>query len=127
MNERSALSLPGKLNVAGLVVAAAGILIQVLSGVDEYPAIPPGLIILLVVAGVVALGSRWRWTPMIGVALPLYLTVGAFVTPGTADRLAHPGEVGAFVGTAVQMLGLVTALIAGLVATTQNYRTRTTP
>jgi hypothetical protein len=32
--------------------------------------------------------------------------------------------VGAFVGTVVQMLGLIIALVAGVVATMQNYQTR---
>jgi hypothetical protein len=45
--------------VAGLVVAAAGIVIQIASGA-EYPTIPPGLIILLAAAGLVALATRWR-------------------------------------------------------------------
>jgi hypothetical protein len=35
------LSAAGKLNVAGLVAAAAGIVIQIVSGAD-YPTIPPG-------------------------------------------------------------------------------------
>jgi hypothetical protein len=35
------LSAAGKLNVAGLVAAAAGIVIQIASGAD-YPTIPPG-------------------------------------------------------------------------------------
>jgi len=45
--------------VACLVVAAAGIVIQIASGA-EYPTIPPGLIILLAAAGLVALATRWR-------------------------------------------------------------------
>jgi hypothetical protein len=44
-----------KLQVAGLVVAAAGIVIQIASGAD-YPTVPPGLIILLAAAVLVALG-----------------------------------------------------------------------
>ena len=57
---RSRKSAPAaSLTVAGLVVAAAGIVIQIASGA-EYPTIPPGLIILLAAAGLVALATRWR-------------------------------------------------------------------
>jgi hypothetical protein len=52
------------LNVIGLVVAAAGIMIQYVSGVD-YPTVPPGAIILLTAAAVVAFGP-WRWSPPSG-------------------------------------------------------------
>jgi hypothetical protein len=43
-------SAAGKLNVAGLVAAAAGIAIQIASGAD-YPTVPPGLILVLAAAG----------------------------------------------------------------------------
>lgn len=45
---RRPLSTPTKLNVAALVAAAAGILVQIASGSQAYPTIPPGVIILLV-------------------------------------------------------------------------------
>ena len=106
MSERTSLRAAGTLTVAGLVAAAAGIAIQVLSGVDEYPTIPPGLVILLVVAGLIILGARWRWTPLLGVAVAGFILFGAFVTPGTA----------------IQMLGLCVALLAGIVAALQGAR-----
>ncbi len=40
------------MNVAGMLVAVAGIVVQIATGVD-YPTIPPGPIILLVAAGIV--------------------------------------------------------------------------
>jgi hypothetical protein len=53
-------SAAGKLNVAGLVAAAAGIAIQIASGAD-YPTVPPGLILVLAAAGLVAgLAATWR-------------------------------------------------------------------
>jgi hypothetical protein len=42
--------------VTGMVAAAAGIIIQIASGSDLYPTIPPGPIILLAGAALVALG-----------------------------------------------------------------------
>lgn len=122
MSEQTSLSGASKVTVVGLVGAAAGILLQVVSGVTEYPTIPPGLIILLVAAGVVALETRWRWTPIVSTAVALFILFGAFVTSGTATRLSNPAMIGAFVGTVVQLLGLVTALIAGPISVLQNYR-----
>jgi hypothetical protein len=47
-------------DVAGLVAAAAGIAIQIASGAD-YPTVPPGLILVLAAAGLVAgLAATWR-------------------------------------------------------------------
>jgi hypothetical protein len=55
---------------ATVSLAAAGIVIQIASGA-EYPTIPPGLIILLAAAGLVALATRWRWTTIVGVIVSL--------------------------------------------------------
>jgi hypothetical protein len=95
--------------------------IQILTGVAEYPMIPPGAVILLAAALLVSL-LPWRWAPGVGVALAILILVGAFVTPGTGNRLSEPGEIDPFIGTSVQMLGLLTAVVAGIVVTVQNYR-----
>jgi hypothetical protein len=117
------LSAAAKLNVAGLVVAAAGIVIQIASGAD-YPTVPPGLLILLVAAALVALGVRWRWTAIIGVIVPAFLLVGGALAPQTRDHLGDPGQAGVFIGTLIQLLALVVALVAGIVITRQAYGTR---
>jgi hypothetical protein len=106
------------LNVVGLVVAAAGIMIQYVSGVD-YPTIPPGLIILLAAAAVVAFGP-WRWSPVVGLVAALFLSVGGAIATiagnGFSETLGDPGEIGGFVGAVVQIAGLAIALPAGIVA-----------
>ena len=112
------------LAVAGLVVAAAGIAIQIASGA-EYPTIPPGLIILLAAAGLVALAARWRWTTIIGVIVSLFLLVGGALAPQAREQLSDPSQVGVFIGTVIQLLALVVALVAGVAATRQLYRTQT--
>lgn len=121
MNKQAPLSVASKLTAVGLVAGAAGIVIQILTGVAEYPMIPPGAVILLAAALLVSL-LPWRWAPVVGVALAILILVGAFVTPGTGNRLSEPEEIGPFIGTSVQMLGLLTAVVAGIVATVQNYR-----
>jgi hypothetical protein len=74
MNQRNSLPSANKLTVAALLVAAAGFVIQIVSGID-VPTVPPGLLILLVAAGLIAL-LPWRWMPVVGAAvgLPLHCT-----------------------------------------------------
>lgn len=105
--------------VGGLVVAAVGLVIQVISGVPGFPTIPPGPIILGVAAAFVAL-APWRWAPIVGLAAAVFLLVGAVLSaavPGIVARLGNLVEYGQFAGTALQMLGLLIALVAGVVAT----------
>jgi hypothetical protein len=120
MTQRSSLSLASKLTVAALLVAAAGIVIQIISGIN-FPTVPPGLIILLVAAGLVAFGP-WRWTPVVGTVLGLWLLIG-FSLSGEAGRLLDPGQFGGFVGLWIQFLAVIVSVVAGTVATIQNYRT----
>jgi hypothetical protein len=113
------LSTPARLNVAAMVTAAGGILLQIASGSEAYPTIPLGPIILLAGAGVVALGP-WRWSTIVGVAVPLFLTVGATIAAAAGGagvrQLADPSEIGIFAGTVIQLLSVITALVAGIAA-----------
>jgi hypothetical protein len=121
-SKRPTLSAAGKLNVAGMAAAAIGIIIQIASGSELYPTVPPGPIILLAGAALVALGP-WRWTPVVGVVVPLFLLVGAviaaIVSGEFVDQLSDPGQVGVFAGDVLQLLGVITALVAGIIALRQ--------
>jgi hypothetical protein len=121
-SKRPTLSAAGKLNVAGMAAAAIGIIIQIASGSELYPTVPPGPIILLAGAALVALGP-WRWTPVVGVVVPLFLLVGAviaaIVSGEFVDQLSDPGQVGVFAGDVLQLLGVITALVAGSIALRQ--------
>ena len=107
----SSLSDMAKLNVAGLLVAAVAIVIQILGGID-YPAVPPGLVLLVVTAGLVAF-TRWWWVPYVGVVVPLFLLVGGAIAIANEDEPDRTDVVG-LVGTVVQAPGVVVALVAGL-------------
>jgi len=119
MNERIPLLFAGKLTVASLIVAAAGVVIQIVSGHD-YPLVPPVFFILLIPAALIAVG-RWRWTPAIAVLAGLFLTFGLFAS-GASHRLFDPSRLGDSVGLWVQMLAVIVAAIAGVIATLHNYR-----
>ncbi len=121
MNQRNSLSPAGKVTVAALLVAAAGFVIQIVSGVD-VPTVPPGLVIMLVAAALVAFGP-WRWTPVVGVIVGLFLLVGFFAS-GSVGSLLAPDQSGVFVGAWVQFLAVIVAVVAGIVAAVQNYRSR---
>jgi len=117
-----------RLLVAGLVVAAAGMLVQYASGVD-YPTIPPGPIISLAAAAVVAWGP-WRWAPVVGLGTAVFISIGGVIATiagnGFAPQLSDPGAFGGFAGTLVQIAGLVVALAAGIVAAGPSMGSRAT-
>jgi hypothetical protein len=117
-NAQAGLSPAARLNAAGLVVAAAGIVIQYVSGVD-FPTIPPGPVILLVAAAVVVFGP-WRRAAAVGLVAAAFVSLGGVVATiagdGFSETLGDPGEVGGFVGAVIQIGGLMIALPAGVVA-----------
>jgi hypothetical protein len=110
----NSLTAAAKANITGLLLAAAGIVIQIISGV-HYPKVPPGLIMLLVAAGLVAF-ARWPWGTVVGVIVPLFLLIGGVISETGRHDITTPGHVGAFTGTLVQAAGVVLALAAGLAA-----------
>lgn len=120
MVSKGNLSSPGsRVAIAALLVAAVGIVIRIVSGVD-FPTVPPGLIILLAAAALVAFGP-WRWAPVVGVAGGLFLLVGFFAS-GQIGPLLDPGRFGRFVGVWVLFLSVVVVVVAGTVAALRNYR-----
>jgi len=106
--------------VIGLVVAAAGIVILDASGI-AFPRIPPGLIILLVTAALVGF-APWRRTPVVGALVGLFLTIG-FLASGL-EYLVDGGRPGVMVGAWVELLGVLTALVAGVLATMRHGAAR---
>ncbi len=124
MNQLTSLSRAKMLNVVGLLGAFIGLLILIfVAGV-----VPQGVLgvalLLLVVAGLVAF-LPFRWTPIIGVALPLFMLVGAIASLASlVSILTNLANIVGFLGMGLQMLGLITAVLAGIVATVQNYRSR---
>jgi len=107
-----------KLIVTSLVIAAVGVVIQIASGAN-YPTVPPVFFILLIPAGLVALG-RWRWAPIIAVLGGVFLTIGLFRS-GASARLVDFNRAGVASGLWIQALAVMVAVAAGLIATVQNY------
>jgi len=102
----------------GLMLAAAGVIVQILTGVPGFPLIPPGPIILLAAATVV-MWLRWRWAPAVGLLAALFIAVGGVLEGSVFERLTAPAAIGPFAGSAIQLLGLVVAILAGTAALTR--------
>jgi hypothetical protein len=100
------------LHVAGLLLAAGGILTLFLTNSVDAPVIWVGPIVFAIVAALILVRPR-RWTVGLGIGFSLFVLVGAFVAPGLFDRLGDPTDAGAFLGTALQLAGLLLAIVAG--------------
>jgi hypothetical protein len=116
----SRLSRPTRAEVTALVVVGVAIVVQIIAGAN-YPAVPPGLIIVLVAAALV-LFLPWRWAPLIGVLVGGFLFVGGVKAAGSRYDLTHTGHPGVFVGTWIELLALAVAVIAGIAALTIRNR-----
>ena len=121
MSIKPQLPLVAKLLSLGLIVAALGVTIQFFTGVPGFPKVPPGPFILGG-AGILVALLRWRWTPIVGLIVALFISVGLLAAGGAGDRLSTPGELGPFIGTAFMVLGLITAIGSGAAATLRLLR-----
>ena len=110
------LSSAAKLNVTGLVLTAAGMLLQIAAGSTLYPSLA-GPIVLLAAAVIVVFGPG-RWTPYVGLLVPFVLAAGAIVaavmTGDFIDQLTDVGRVGILAGSLVHVAGLTAAVAGGL-------------
>ena len=110
------LSNAARVNAAGLVLTSAGMLVQIVSGSTLYPSIT-GPIVLIVAAVFVAFGPG-RWTPWVGLLIPLVLGLGAIVaavmTGGFTDQLTDLDKPGLIVGSLMHVIGLTAAVAGGV-------------
>jgi hypothetical protein len=120
------LTRSGAVTVLGLLVGALGIGILWALGVEFpiYP--PPGLVILLTGAAFVAL-APWRWAPGVGAFLGLFVLVGFLISPTGLSNLFGEAGAGVAIAQGVQVVGVLTALIAGVIATRANYHNQAGP
>lgn len=122
MSNTVPLSPAAKTQAAGLFIAGIGVLVQYLVGVPGFPKIPPGPIILIVAAILVwTVTPRFRWIVIVGLLAALFITVGGFGAGGFS-RVGNPGDFGPWIGTALQLIGLVLALVWGVIALVQAFQ-----
>lgn len=110
------LSNAARLNVMGLVLTAAGMLLQIAAGSTLYPSLA-GPIVLLTSAAIVAFGPG-RWTPWVGLVVPVVLGVGAMIAALISgefiSQLTDVGHVGILVGSMMHVIGLIAAVAGGV-------------
>jgi len=123
MSSRRPLSSGEKLTVTALVVAAVGVVIQIVAG-HPYPAVPPVFFIVLIPAASIAFG-RWWWAPVPAALAGLFLTFGLFAS-GESGRLFDLSNPGDSFGLWVQTLSVLVATAAAITSAVQNYQSRTT-
>jgi len=125
MNKIRRLSRAAQLNIAGLALTAAGMLLQIVTGSMLYPSFA-GPIVLLLSAVVVALVPG-RWTAWVGLFVPLLLGLGAIVaalmTGAFIAQLTNFGEPGILLGSLMHVIGLVGAVAGGAAMLPQPVRT----
>ena len=116
LNRVSHLPTWARVSVIGLVLTAAGMLLQIAAGSVLYPSLI-GPIVLLVAAVVVAIGPS-RWTPFVAITVPLLLGIGAIVaavmTGGFVDQLTNTGNAPILLGSLMHVVGLVAAVAGGV-------------
>lgn len=116
MNRVTQLSNAAKLNEVGLVVTAAGMLLQIAAGSGLYPSFA-GPIVLLVTAVVVAFWPR-RWMAYVALLVPLVLGLGAIIAAVMSgefiEQLTDTGNVGILVGSWMHVIGLIAAVAGGV-------------
>lgn len=123
MIARSPRPSAGKVTVGALLVAAAAFVLQMVAGVTDTPTVPPGLVAILLAAGLIAFAPG-RAVPLAAPAAGLLnLIVFAFKA---ADRLVEPSPAGGLIGAWAMVLALVVATLGGVIATQQNFRARAT-
>jgi hypothetical protein len=116
LNRGRQLSIWARLNVIGRVLTAAGMLLQIGAGSELYPSLA-GPIVLLVAAAFVALGPV-RWTPYVGLIVPLVLGLGAIVAAVmTGEFIAQLGDIdnpAIVLGSFMHVIGLAAAVAGGV-------------
>ncbi len=122
-----ALSALAKVTIAALLGNAlaytAYLLFSLLFDHEFVPYFFIGSIPAVLAAGLVA--TRWRWTPAVGAALVLITSTIFASVPLLQYYLTHPGYNSAYFLAGVLILACaLIAVVAGLSATLQNYRTR---
>jgi hypothetical protein len=103
--------------VTGLLLGAAGIAVLWAGGVDFPVAVPPGMVILLVGAAVVALVRR-PWSAWLAAGLGIFVLVGFLLSGVNGEGFDHLlGRDGVVValGQGVQLGGVLLAAVSGVV------------
>jgi len=114
------LTMPAtKAIVAALMIAAAGVVMQIVAG-HPYPSVPPVFFILLVPAALIAFG-RWTWTLALSPLAGLFLTMGLFMS-GAYKRLFQTSNWGDTIGLWIQSVAVLLAFILSIQSIIRQFK-----
>jgi hypothetical protein len=112
--------------LAGLAIGIAGIIIQFIAAPEIFGTVPPGAFILAAFGLFVALGTRWWWSPLVGVAIAAWVSFGGLLA-GELVRNLRSGDALLVAGNIVMVIGLIGAVITGSLAAAENRGRRHSP
>jgi hypothetical protein len=112
------LQRTSRLTVVALLIAAVGFVTQMVAGVTDTPTIPPGLVAILIAAGLIAFVPGRR-IPLAGVGAGLFNLVASLAVDAV-DRLSDTSPASGFIGAWLMHIGLIAACILGTMATVRN-------
>lgn len=99
--------------VVGLLTGAVGLLVLRVAG-QPMPAVPPGLVLLVAAAALVAF-TRTRWAPLVGGLVGL-AEIAGFVFSGAVAGLVE-GAPAIVAGSWIRGVGITVAALGGIIAT----------
>jgi hypothetical protein len=115
--------------IGGLAIGAIGILIQfaaapALFGTAFGVPFPPGLIYIAGAIAIVWMDQRSAWSPMAAIALSAWIVFGGLLAGDLVENLTAPDPI-LVAGNIVMVAGLVSSMIASVIAVVSNRRVRT--
>lgn len=96
-----------------LIVAAVGVVLQIIAG-HPYPTVPPVFFILLLPAVMIAFG-RWPWASFVCLAAAAFLTFGLFAS-GSYQRFYHAPNAVDSIGLWIQFIAVLLVIPLSITA-----------
>jgi len=114
MSRLTGLSAAGKATFTALLVAGVAFVVLEVAGLTDTPPIPPGLVAIVLAAGLLA-AVPGRWTPVAGAVAGLFNLIVMFAV-GAQERLVEPESALDLVAGWVLVVALAVASVAGTAA-----------
>ncbi|MFB4306725.1 hypothetical protein [Actinomadura sp. GTD37] len=115
------LSATGKATFSALLAAGAAFVVLEVAGLTDTPPIPPGLVAIVLAAGLLA-AVPGRWTPVAGAVAALFNLVVMFAV-GAQERLVDPESALDLMAGWVLLVALIIASVTGTAAAFRNEET----
>ena len=108
--------MAARLNIAGLVLTAAAMLLQIAAGSTLYPSVTGPIVLLLTALAVAFVPGRWPGYAglVVPLALGLGVIVAAAMSGGFIDQLTGVGNPALLIGSVLHVAGLAAAVAGGV-------------